>query len=99
MSKTFNKLAMGAIVILFIVMVGLLGAEPDSASGYSSPEEYVEFKMQTEYPDMTYDDIVVDNYRQSPDRNQSQLDYRVYDQGKVVFAGVITSGEVEGLYF
>lgn len=99
MSKTFNKLAMGAIVILFIVMVCLLGSEPNSTSGYSSPEEYIEIKMQTEYPDMTYDDIVVDNYRQSPNGNQSQLDYRVYDQGKVVFAGVITSGEAKGLYF
>ena len=48
---------------------------------------------------MTYDDIVVDNYRQSLDGNQSQLDYRVYDQGEVIFAGVITSGEAEGLYF
>lgn len=99
MSKTFNKLVMGAIVILFIVMIGLLGSEPDSTSGYSSPEEYIEVKMRTEHPDMTYDDIVIDNYRQSPDENQSQLDYRVYDQGEVIFAGVITSGEAEGLYF
>ena len=98
MNKAF-KVIVGVMVGILALGIFILGPEKDTTDKYDNPTEYVEYKMQTEHPDLEYDDIVLYNYRQIPNGGPSQLDYKVYSEGHVVLTGMIESGEIEGLYF
>ena len=97
MSKTLRQITWGAIVGLVIVLLSALGPEPEPKE-VVTPKEYIESKIESENPGITYDEIVVCDYQTGDDGEPNKLSYRVYFDDDVILQGEVMSGE-GGVYF